>query len=192
MKDKIPRKNHKVGNVLDDIVELETDMFLRIKPLYPAQCQEHPDEFRRWRRANYAPLSETTKRLYLEDLVAADNAGENLVAEKYIGMAQNPPGAARAQVVGEIHSQLVEWLVEVMKRHPKIFGAKSIDYSANYLRSELETMSSATLNSYRSDVQRAREEGRNIPAETYDHMANQLGFNSLTDLEYGTRNVKSH
>ncbi len=75
-----------VQDLAEEVVSLELEMFLNVRPLIPSLCQERPETFKLMRRASHSTLSANTLKSYLADLIRANEEGRNLLAEKYARM----------------------------------------------------------------------------------------------------------
>lgn len=158
-------------------------MFLSVQTFIPSLCQQRPETFKAMRRMNHYVLSTETLASYLEDLHKAVADGRNLLTEKYARMDNLIPCLNTNPVIDKIVEAEGGWLKELSDRHPSTFPSQS-DYASNvYLRSELETYSAPTLELYFKDVCKAVEERRNLAAERYTSLFQQIGYSSIDELE---------
>jgi len=65
--------------LIEEILELELNMFLNVRSRHPASCQENPDGFRFHRRTQFSMWSQETLQSYLDDLLKAKEQGQNLM-----------------------------------------------------------------------------------------------------------------
>ena len=171
------------AELLRRIVDLELRMFLAIQPSIPSACQEMPDTFRLTRRASFLVLSDETLRSYLRDLEEAMDEDQNLMELKYARMDDLVPQLNDSPTIDRIVEVEGRWMDELAERYPLTFRGRS-DYAAGvYLRSELETYSDRTLDSYFRDVTVAMGAGRNLIEERYAFIFRESGYDSIDDVE---------
>lgn len=171
------------GDLLDEIISLELRMFLAVEPSIPSACQEQPETFKLMRRAGHHVLSTDTLESYLNDLLEAADEGRNLMTQKYARIDNLIPCLNNSPLIDTIVEAEGRWLKELEEKYPLTFRGRS-DYAAGiYLRSELETYSDKTLELYLKDVRNAIEEGRNLTAERYTFLFQQIGYKSIDDME---------
>ena len=89
----------------------------------------------------------------------------------------------------------VEWQKSVHRKYPHILsGTPATGHCfANfdvYLRSELETYSDKTIESYFGDILRAKEEGKNLADEKNTRIFQKLGYQSLKHADEDFRKKK--
>jgi hypothetical protein len=169
--------------LLRKIVDLELRMFLAVQPSIPSACQEMPDTFKLMRTASFLVLSDGTLRCYLSDLEEAMDEGQNLMELKYARIDDMIPRLNDSPTIARIVEVEGRWMDELAERYPLTFRGRS-DYAAGvYLRSELETYSAKTLDSYFRDVTEAMGAGRNLTEERYAFMFKESGYDSIDDVE---------
>ena len=169
--------------LLRKIVDLELRMFLAVQTSIPSACQEMPDTFKLMRRASFLVLSDETLRSYLADLEEAMDEGQNLMELKYARMDDLIPRLSDSPTIDKIVEIEGRWIEELAERYPLTFKGRS-DYAAGvYLRSELETYSGRTLDSYFTDVTEAAGAGRNLIEERYTYIFAESGYDSIDDVE---------
>ena len=168
--------------LLNDIVEIEFDMLQRLKTDKPLMCKEMPETFRPIRWVSHFVLSQETLESYLEDLQKAKVEGRNFLAEKYARMYNEIPPLKTNPVIGDIVKLENRWIGELSEKYPLIFKEESSDFNV-YLPSELETYSDKTLELYFRDVSKAEKEGRNLAEERYTKLFQQMGYNSIAEVE---------
>jgi hypothetical protein len=169
--------------LLRRIVDLELRMFLAVQASIPSACQEMPDTFKLMRRASFLVLSDETLRSYLADLEEAMDEGQNLMEMKYARMDDMIPRLNDSPMIDRIVEVEGRWMDELAERYPLTFKGRS-DYAAGvYLRSELETYSGKTLESYYRDVTEAMGAGRNLTEERYAYIFRESGYDSIDDVE---------
>ena len=174
-------KQHEL--LLQQIVGIEWRMFLAVETSIPSACQEQPETFRLMRKASFCVLSNETLEAYLRDLQEGLDENRNLMTLKYARIDNMIPPLSADPMIDRIVEVEGGWLRDLAKRYPLTFKGRT-DYAAGvYLRSELETYSSETLQAYWRDVQRAVEQGRNLTAERYTYVFQNTGYASIDDVE---------
>ena len=169
--------------LLRKIVDLELRMFLAVQPSIPSACQEMPDTFKLMRRASFLVLSDETLRSYLADLEEAMDEGQNLMELKYARIDDMIPRLNDSPTIDRIVEVEGRWMDELAEKYPLTFQGRS-DYAAGvYLRSELETYSAKTLDSYFRDVTQAMGAGRNLTEERYAFIFKESGYDSIDEVE---------
>ncbi len=169
--------------LLREITDIELRMFLAIEPTVPSACQEQPETFKLMRKAGFYVLSNETLESYLEDLQEALEENRNAMELKYARIDDLIPCLNNNPIIDKIVEVEGRWLKELAERYPLTFKGRA-EYAAGvYLRSELETYSDETLESYFKDVSKAMEEGRNLTEERYAFIFQQTGYDSIDDVE---------
>lgn len=104
---------------------------------------------------------------------------------------EGPPDSSDA--LDEEHKILIQkiveieakWQNELRERYPNIFKTKRMRSEGlsfeKYLKSELETYPSLTIEYYFQDVLDAEKEGRNLALEEYEYMFKELSYSSLEE-----------
>jgi Protein of unknown function (DUF4125) len=170
--------------VVNEILEIEVEMFLRVRTADEPSCRTYVEDMRLHRRGQFAAWSEQTCRSYLEDLREAESAGDNLMTIKYARMDDLIPPYSRNPRIGDITTQFVDWQRDIMARFPNIMrGGRDMDGFTNYLRSELETYSDETLELLWQDVELCRDSDVNMSVEVYRYLATHSGFDTLEAME---------
>ena len=188
------------------IVDRELAMFQAVPNAGgKAPCQEDIRTFRIMRSSQMASWSEAALESYLQDLKEAEDAGRNLLTEKYARMMQStwPEEYARIEpllpkvdprgleLAGEIVDIVLSWERELLERYPYIVrrgrpissaedspGVTSLE---TYLRGELATYSVKTLELCLARVKDQRAEGVNGSAVILAQTMRQYGFASLEE-----------
>ena len=167
--------------LLNDIIEIELDMFQRVRTAEPSLCQERPETFKEMRWMTHSILSTETLESYLEDLQKAQAEGRNLLTEKYARMQNIIPALKANPVIEDIVRIEARWMKELSEKYPRTFkGEPGFEI---YLHSELETYSDKTLELYFSDVFKAEKEERNLAEERYTMLFQQIGYGSIAEAE---------
>ena len=169
--------------LLREITDIELRMFLAVEPSIPSACQEQPETFKLMRKASFYVLSNETLESYLKDIQEALDENRNLMELKYARIDNLIPCLNTNPIIDKIVEAEARWLKELAERYPLTFKGRA-DYAAGvYLRSELETYSNETLESYFKDVSKAMEEERNLTEERYTFIFRQTGYDSIDDVE---------
>ena len=168
--------------LLNQIIEIELEMFKKVRTINPSLCQEQPEAFKVMRGMTHCVLSLETLESYLDDLQTAQKEGRNLLTEKYARIDDRIPPLKINPVISKIIEIEGNWLKEFSVKHPQIIKTELIGFE-RYLSSELETYSDRTLDLYFKDISRAKKEGKNLAEERYNKLAKKLGYDSLHDME---------
>jgi hypothetical protein len=177
--------------IIEEILDLELEMFLAVPAEGNPTCREAPDSFRIHRGAQFSVWSEDTLKSYLSDLKGARAGGRNLMTYKYARMDELIPSENESPLVDKITLQQVAWQLEVVSRYPGLkANARSVadDGSSwlsvsfkRYLTAELESYSAQTLLLLSRDVEKFKVEGVNMSEKIYENLASAAGY-KLTDI----------
>jgi hypothetical protein len=175
----------------------------------PASCQQDPETFEIMRSSQAVSWSEAALSSYLDDLMAAQRSGRNLVTEKYARMMQStapaeyraiehllpPLDPASLQLIDAIVEVVLEWESDVSARFPHVLArGRPIHAAADrpgvtsvetYLRGELATYSPRTLGLYLDNVRAQVRAGVNGCEVTLSHTMKCYGFESLAAADRG-------
>ena len=172
--------------LLNDIIEIELNMFQQVKTVETSLCQERPEAFKIMRGMTHSVLSAETLKSYLEDLRKAKAEGKNLVTGKYARMQNLIPPLKFDPTIKNIIENIVKtenyWMKEISAKYPCCLMGQIGNFEV-YLRGELETYSDETLRLYFADIAKAEREGRNLAKERYDKLAKNLGYDSIDSME---------
>lgn len=180
------------AELIKEILKIELEMFKQVRTAAPSRCQENTNSFLLVRGAAFANWSEKTLACYLQDLQEAREEGRNLMTEKYARMDNLIPCLNDNPLIDDIMAIEIEWEKEVRAKYPHVVGRSSREeaetgddmaYFKNYLRSELETYSDATLVSYYTDLLAAVGNGENLAEKTFAAIFRRMGFASLAEAE---------
>ena len=188
------------------IVEKELAMFQAVPNAGgKAPCQEDIRTFRIMRSSQMASWSEAALESYLQDLKEAEDAGRNLLTEKYARMMQStwPEEYARIEsllpkadprgleLAGEIVHIVLQWERELLERYPFIVrrgrpissaeDSPDVTSLETYLRGELATYSVRTLELCLAHVRQQRADRVNGSAVILAQTMKQYGFASLEE-----------
>jgi len=164
------------------IIEIELDMFERVRTSEPSLCKDRPETFKVMRGMTHLGLSTETLESYLEDLHKAKAEDRNLLTEKYARMDNRISPLKTNRLIDDIVKLESRWMRELSQKYPQSFRAGSGSFEL-YLSSELETYSDETLKLYFGDVSRAGEEGGNLAEERYTKLSQQIGYSSIDEME---------
>lgn len=177
--------------LLNEILDLEWDMFVRVKSAYPVSCQSSPDEFRAIRGRVFEMWSEKMLNAYLEQLQTAKELGRNLLTEKYARMDNLIPPLTENIHIDEIVKISEQWQRDLQQRYPVLFsfccrGMNPTGDGSNfsvYLSSELETYGDLVIDLYYQNVKSADAQGRNMSAEALLRLVQTSGYRDLRHAE---------
>ena len=179
--------------VIQDIVDLELEMFLAVPADGIYSCQQNPDAFRLHRSVQFTIWSDDTLNFYQNDLQAARSKGLNLMTVKYARMENRIPSADPNPLIEDIVAIQMRWQAEMIRKYPGIMaGGRPLSQAADderltsfetYHRGELETYSGKTLDSYFRDVTEAVGAGRNLIEERHTYIFRESGYDSIDDVE---------
>ena len=169
-------------NFIDKIVEIELDMFERVRTAEPSLCKDRPETFKVMRRITHFVLSTETLESYLGDLQKARAEGRNLLTEKYARMDKQIPPIKVNPAIDEIVKLEGRWMRQLSQKYPHVFKGRAAPLKS-YLASELETYSDKTLELYLRDVSKAEKEGRNLAEERYTRLFQQIGYSGIAEVD---------
>jgi len=175
-------------DLVNQVVELELDMFERVRTAEPSLCQEKPEAFKSMRAMTHSVLSQETLESYLDDLQQANMDGKNLLTLKYARMDSKIPPLKKNPVIDNIVKIEEHWMTELSLRYPRV--VKGAPGFSVYLSSELETYSDRTLDLYFGDVTRAESEGRNLAEDRYNWLFEKIGYGSIIEANERARDAK--
>ena len=167
--------------LLKSIIQIELDMFERVRTAEPSLCKDRPETFKVMRGTTHSVLSSATLESYLEDLNKAKAKGRNLLTEKYARMDSRIPPLKSNPIIDDIVKIEDRWTEELSRKYPHIF--KSRPGFKTYISCELETYSDKTLELYFEDVSKAEQEKRNLVEERYTTLFQQIGYSSIAEAE---------
>ena len=184
-------------DLIDRILKIELTMFLTVRTVGQSVCQEHPEEFRRNRTAQFFTWSERTLSSYLDDLMSAEEKGKNLMTMKYARMGNQIPCLNDAPLIKKIIEIQIAWQKDMFTRYPRLMqGARAVESLRDtdlhtsfesYLRGEIETYSGKTLGFLYEDIQRYQQNNQNMNQRLYDFLVKDLGYESLDEAEKAAR-----
>ena len=195
-------------DIIERIVETEWKQFDQVKNEGGrADCQDDYATFSLMRKSQYLTWSRELLESFYEDLCNAQDAGWNLIMEKYARMMQstNPEkyeelkdtlpelNKERLTIQEEVIKIQVAWMEEFSKNYPKMSSnARSIHTSEDsawntsyetYLRGEISTYSEKTFLLYTNFIIQLMRENRNLAFETMENTAKLYGYSSIDSAE---------
>jgi hypothetical protein len=188
------------------IVEIEWKMLQNVPNIGgTAACQEDPKTFEIMRSSQAMSWSEAALDSYLDDLTEAEKKGRNLLTEKYARMMKStsPPEYAQIEhllpplnpevppLIDKIAEIVLAWEEELWQKYPHLLArgrpirnsddTPYVTSLETYLRGELATYSSRTLELYYENVLKQKSENINASELTLAHTIKRYGFNSLKE-----------
>ena len=178
------------------ILDIEINMLQEVPVKVHAACQDDLETFRLMRGAQYVDWSLETLQSYYNDLLNAEREGKNLMTLKYGRMDNLIDSLNLDPLIEQIIDIQFQWQKELAGKYPSLTSQvgrpvkETVEptmngsvYFKNYLRSELETYSSATLKLLYRDVLTYKEKGTNMAMDIYLDMVTNFGFPSLKKAE---------
>ena len=172
--------------LIDNIINLEWEMFRKVKASEPNPCQENQKTFRVMRWMSYSVLPEKVLAEILNNINQATLDDRNLMTEKYARMNNQIPVLNDDQRINECAEIEENMMKEVSEKYPLTFKGNHEGFS-NYLKCELETYSESALKQYYEFLVKAKNENRNIIEERYNNLFKKMGYESLADKESNER-----
>jgi hypothetical protein len=179
--------------LIQEVIDLELDMFLKVRAREPVSCQENPEAFRFHRGVLFSVWSEAALESYRDDLVRANAEGLNLMTLKYARMENSIPPLSENPLIDRIVEIDITWAKELAEKYPKLHSrGRPIDEDGSrgtsiktYLRGELETYSDNTLALYYQNQTQALEQKENLAEKVLLATAAGAGYGSLQEAEDG-------
>jgi hypothetical protein len=180
--------------LIDEILNLEWEMFQNVKSETPASCQRMPDNFRKIRGSLYEVWTAETLGSYLSDLKKAYVSGVNLLTQKYARMdnrlppLKNEDGLKKIREIVEIETQ---WQTEIERNYPFLHhrmgrSTQPTGDGSNfsiYLACELETYSDKTLELYYQSIKKAKENDVNLALKSLEILLIKGGYRNIDHAE---------
>ena len=167
-------------------------MYQKVPTEYPNQGLEPEAGFRLTRGSVFETWSQETLDAYAKHIGEAMSSGRNLMTEKYARMDDLIPPPNTNPIIDSIVKIEADWQSDLRRRYPHFLARRRGEYFddsketeafVRYLKSELETYSDETLESYFRDISTAQEQGINLAERKYLNIVKQLGFDSLEAYE---------
>jgi len=183
-------------NLIQQILDIEWDMFSRVQSATPAPCQSAPDSFKKIRGSIYEMWSEEMLESYLNDLETAQKKGRNLVTEKYARMDNLIPSLNTNPLINKIVEIETKWQEEIMENFPATYdrlcrgksqARDGSDFSI-YLRCEIETYSDKTIELYYQHIREALDNNENTAISSLQRLVKKGGFSNLQHAEKFLKN----
>jgi hypothetical protein len=187
----------KKEELIEEILELELEMFLSVATDRSYTCQQNPEGLRLHRSAQFCIWAEDTLESYLEDLNRAKAEGLNLMTIKYARMENLIPRENFNPQIKEIVDLFIHWQKEVIKTYPNLMAGGRrlvskddlIDQPSfeTYLNGELETYSGSTLSLLHRDLLELSRAGINGAERVYEYLTEKLGYESITAADQASK-----
>lgn len=202
--------------LIDAIIDKEWIMFQAVNEGGPrASCQNNRPTFVGMRSGQYGAWSEEILTLWYERLCEAEQAGRNLIREKYIHMMSvvSPieyamlmqtipaPSEEEKAVANLICDLMIRQTVPLHERYPNVSGAGRPLYSyqdvggvtsiQTYQLGELLTYGKPMLDALHAYAKKLEEEGRSLAEEVLFHTVKYYGYADLDAAEAATGKRKA-
>lgn len=194
------------------IAEAEFDAFDKVRNVGGrASCQNDWGTFSIMRRSQYLTWEKDMLIRYLCDFMNAEEAGRNMIEEKYARMMESTAPEEYAEIapylppISEEKKQIMEAIVRIQVGFMEEFAGQYPYLAANartihtaqdrmddtsyetYLRGELGTYSDKMLEMYGRFVADLAKAGKNLAAMTMENSAKLYGYEGLTQAEAAER-----
>lgn len=167
---------------INNIINLEWEMFKNVKASEPNSCQENEKTFRLMRWMSYSVLPENLLIEILDNLNQATLDGRNLMTEKYGRMSEQIPSLNENELIDECVEIESSMMTKIAEEFPLTFNTNNSGFS-NYLKCELETYSESAIKLYYSFLVDEKKGGKNVIKARYDNLFKKMGYESLDDKE---------
>lgn len=174
--------NSETERLINNIINLEWEMFKSVRTSEPNSCQENEKTFRLMRWMGYSVMPNELLIEILNNVNQATLDNRNLMTEKYARMANQIPVINDDPFIEECVQIEKEMMEEVKKEYPITFKGQNAGFD-NYMHCELETYSKSAIKLYYTFLQNVKIGGRNIIKARYDNLFKKLGYESLADKE---------
>ena len=184
--------------LLENILDLEWDMFTAVKSANPVSCQSFPDKFRAIRGSVFTMWTDDMLASYVMQLAAARLVGRNLLTEKYARMDNLIPPLTDSPYIDEIIEINEMWQRELQENYPELYKrcCRTMEETGDgqnfsvYLRCELETYGDDTLELYYANVKHAHDQKRNLSIEALRALIEKSGYRDLEHAESCLREAR--
>ncbi len=181
----------KYEDAINQVLDIEWNMFQQVKSEEPSACQNQPDAFRDIRRSIYMTWTEEMVESYLEDLKLAQKNGRNLLTEKYARMDGIIPPINMNPLIDLIVIIEEEWQNELSEKYPAVYNqvCRNVSSAQNgsnfevYLRSELETYGDRTIELYLEHIRNSLKNGENLAEKALEKLIIEGGYRDLDHAE---------
>ena len=194
--------------LIEEIVKLEWKAFDKVNNEGGrAYCQDDYKTFSIMRKSQYMTWNEELLTSFLDDFIKANQAGRNLIEEKYGRMMESTApeqyekikaffptlSEQRIKLQEQIISIQVEWMEEFAEIYKKMAGNARVIHTdedtpydtsyETYLRGEISTYSENTIKLYAAFIIDIARRGENLAKMIIENTAVFYGFESLEDAE---------
>ncbi|MBU1096465.1 MAG: DUF4125 family protein [Bacteroidetes bacterium] len=176
------RNNLEINRLINNIINLEWEMFRNVKTSETNTCQENEKTFRLMRWMSYSVFPENVLTELLNSVNQATLDDRNLMTEKYARMGNQIPPINESPLINECVEIEEKMMKAVSNKYPLTFRNSNRGFG-NYLKCELETYSDAALKKYHGFLVNAEKTDINIIEQRYDNLFKRLGYESLADKE---------
>ena len=191
-----------------DIAQTEWELFQNVRNTDGrASCQDDPDTFFKMRMSQWMVYSDEVLHSYYEDCRSAAEQGRNLVFEKYARMMEStypeeyaeikehlPDVSEKTDIVEKIVKINLEWDADMLRDYPNLRNRGRVLTTAednvvegssmeSYLRGELLTYSTHTLELIYRETVEAYEKGESLLKQTIANETLFYGYASLEEAE---------
>ena len=179
------------SELLDQILEMEWQMFVRVKSAHRASCQSSPGNFKMIRSSLFETWNEEMLASYLDNLKQAADDQRNLLMEKYARMDNLIPPLSDNPLIPIIVAIENVWQEELQSNFPALYQrcCRSMAQTGDgknfsiYLGCELETYGDHTLELYYENLNKALEQDRNLAIEALQRLVLKNGYRDLAHAE---------
>ncbi|CAG4882131.1 BssG [Georgfuchsia toluolica] len=179
------------SELLDQVLAMEWQMFVRVKSAHRASCQSAPDNFKMIRSSLFETWTEEMLASYLDDLKQAADDQRNLLMEKYARMDNLIPPLSDNPLIPIIVAIENVWQDELQHNFPALYQrcCRSMAQTGDgknfsiYLGCELETYGDHTLELYYENLNAALEQDRNLAIEALQRLVHKNGYRDLAHAE---------
>lgn len=179
------------SSILDQVLEAEWRMLVRVRSVRNAPCQSAPNTFKTIRSSLLETWTQPMLFSYGSDLQQAEVDGRNLLAEKYARMDDLIPPLSSNPLIDIIVTIESNWQEELEHRYPALYArcCRRLDATGDgrnfgiYLGCELETYSNRTLQLYFENIETAVASNRNLAVEALQRLVRKNGYRDLHHAE---------
>ncbi|KUK50184.1 MAG: hypothetical protein XD76_1531 [candidate division TA06 bacterium 32_111] len=193
-------------HIIKEILRKEWKMFINVQNKGgKALCQEDHKTFTVMRSSQFESLPINILESYYHDLAVAERQGRNLMTEKYARMMESTAPLEYEEIKNllvEIDSEsqkyiekiipvFLEWEKELRLEYPYLSSISRPAFSSEdslsttsfetYLKAELSTYSSNTLQIYYNFIKRNAENNINLSRKIQSNIVAKYGYNSLQE-----------
>lgn len=194
---------------IEEIIKREWQMFQKVNNIGGrADCQDDYETFYIMRRSQYESWSEKMVDVYLDFIRRSDDAGRNLVEEKYARMMAytdihyynkhlrnrlTPIPLENYRIINDIMKILLPWEDQLAASYPKLAGYGRPVHSEDdkygftsmetYARGEMETYPQHLLLLYLDYIKDLHAQGLSLSEKVMTAMVRQYGYESIRAAE---------